>query len=221
MPEELPESPESDAAAQRHTVVLLAILIEGGLLVLASLLGWIFDQPPLLHFHWDVSGVLWGVGATVPLVGLFFLISRWPVGPLRRIQRFSEDVIRPLLAPCSVLDLLGIALLAGLGEELLFRGVVQALFSRWFNVWIGVIVGSLLFGVLHSITFTYALLAACMGAYLGVVWLYADQNLLAVVITHALYDLVVLLWLLRGPGAAAALERQATEKSQEPPSAEH
>jgi len=41
-----------------------------------------------------------------------------------------------------------------------------------------------------------------------------------VVIAHALYDLVVLIWLLRGPGAAESLERQATEKPPEPPSAE-
>jgi membrane protease YdiL (CAAX protease family) len=151
---------------------------------------------------------------------LFFLMSHWPLGPLRRIQRFSEEVIRPLMAPCSLLDLFGIALLAGLGEEMLFRGVIQELFSRWFNVWIGLIVGSLLFGAMHSITFTYALLAALMGVYLGVVWLYADHNLLVVVISHALYDFVVLVWLLRGPGAAAALERHDAEKSQEPPSAE-
>jgi membrane protease YdiL (CAAX protease family) len=60
-----------------------------------------------------------------------------------------------------------------------------------------------------------------MGAYLGCVWLYADQNLLVIVVTHALYDFVVLLWLLRGPGAAEALdalqERQEAEKSKEPP----
>jgi hypothetical protein len=45
--------------------------------------------------------------------------------------------------------------------------------------------------------------------------------LLVIVITHALYDFVVLLWLLRGPGAAEALEalesRETAEKSQDPP----
>jgi membrane protease YdiL (CAAX protease family) len=99
--------------------------------------------------------------------------------------------------------------------------VVQEAFTGWFNVWIGVLAASLLFGLLHAITFTYAVLAALMGAYLGLVFAYADHNLLVIVVTHALYDFVVLLWLLRGPGAAAALEalqsRQAAEKSKEPP----
>jgi membrane protease YdiL (CAAX protease family) len=227
MSDELPESPESVAEEQRRTVVLLAILVEGGLLAGASLLGWMIDQPPLLHFAWTLQGVLWGLAATVPVVLLFFLFQRWPIGPLKRIQVFSEQVIRPLLAPCSLIDLLGISVLAGLGEEMLFRGVLQSAFSNWFGIWVGVAVASLLFGGLHAITFTYAVLAAVMGAYLGCVWLYApDQNLLVVIIAHALYDFVVLLWLLRGPGAAAALAARQTgepadsspEKPSEPPS---
>lgn len=219
MSDELPESPESDAAEQRRTVVLLAILVEGGLLAGASFLGWIIDQPPLLHFDWTVPAVLWGLAATAPLLVLFFLFLRWPIGPLQRIQRFSEQVIRPLLAPCSVIDLLGVSVMAGLGEEMLFRGVLQEAFARWFNNWAGVAMASLLFGLLHAITFTYALLATIMGAYLGCVWLYvADHNLLAVIIAHALYDFVVLLWLLRGPGAAAALDaRQSADSTDKPP----
>ncbi|MGH7171896.1 MAG: lysostaphin resistance A-like protein [Gemmataceae bacterium] len=221
MSDELPETPESDAEGRRRTVVLLAVLIEGGLLFAASLLGWMIDQPPLRFFRWTWGAVLWGVLAALPLVALFFVLLRWPIGPLKRIQRFSEDVIRPLLAPCSVIDLLGISLLAGLGEEILFRGVVQEAFANWFNVWVGVLVASVLFGLMHSITFTYALLAALMGAFLGCVWLWADQNLLVIVLTHALYDFLALLWLLRGPGAAEALEalhsRESGEKIDEPP----
>jgi membrane protease YdiL (CAAX protease family) len=222
MADELPESPESQLDARRQTVVLLAVLVEGGLLAGASMLGWLLNKPPLRNFDWTWQAVLWGIGATIPLLLLFFLFFRWPIGPLKRIQRFSEDVIRPLLAPCSLIDLLGISVLAGLGEEMFFRGVLQEAFSGWFNVYVGVIVASLLFGVMHFITFTYAVLAALMGAYLGCVLRYADQNLLTVIITHALYDFVVLLWLLRGPGAALALQARETaepeEKPPEPPS---
>lgn len=223
MTEELPESPESDLETRRRTVVLLAVLIEGGLLAASSLLGWMIDQPPLRFFEWTLGGVLWGIAATLPLLALFFLFLRWPIGPLKRIQRFSEEVIRPLFAPCSLVDLFGVSVLAGLGEELMFRGVLQSAFASWFGVTIGVILASVFFGLLHSITFTYALLATLMGAYLSCVWLYAGHNLLVIVVTHTLYDFIVLLWLMRGPGAAAALEalqaRQAEENKPSEPEA--
>ena len=99
MSDELPETPESVAEARRQTVVLLAVLIEGGLLAGDSLLGWMIDQPPLRFFQWTLGAVLWGVLAVLPLAALFSLMILWPVGPFKRIQRFGEEVIRPLLAP--------------------------------------------------------------------------------------------------------------------------
>src|SRR4051794_14187334 len=113
------EGPSNDDGGDhRETVVVLAILVEGGLVVLAWVLGWLLNQQPLQHFSWDPLAALWGVAATVPMVLLFFVMLRWPLGPLERIKHFSEQVIRPLLAPCTVLDLFGISLLAGLGEEM-------------------------------------------------------------------------------------------------------
>jgi membrane protease YdiL (CAAX protease family) len=207
MPEPLPD---------RQTVVRLAILVEGGLIVLAMLLGWLLRQPPLEKLRWDSLDALYGLLATLPLLVLFLVLTRWPVGPLRRIKEFSDEVIRPLLAPCSLVDLVGISVLAGLGEEMVFRGVLQGVLSRWFTPWLGIILASVLFGLLHAITVTYAVLAALMGAYLG--WLFrATDNLLVVVLVHALYDLLVLLYLLRGPGAEealAALEQQENEASE-------
>ena len=73
MSDELPESPESVAQSQRQTVVLMAVLVEGGLLAGASFLGWMIDRPPLRHFAWTPRAVLWGVAATVPIALLFFL----------------------------------------------------------------------------------------------------------------------------------------------------
>ena len=161
---EQPGTPEEERPDPRSLVVGLAIVVEGGLILVAWGLGWLFRKPPLETFFWNLREAVWGVAATVPLLVLFFLCLRAPVGPFRRISKFFEEVLEPLLAPCTLVDLAGISLLAGLGEEMLFRGVLQAAFAGWMGVWTGLILASVLFGVLHAITPTYALLAALIGA---------------------------------------------------------
>ena len=58
------------------------------------------------------------------------------------------------------------------------------------------IIASLLFGIAHAVTYTYALAAAVIGVYLGVLWWLAG-NLLAPVACHAVYDFVALWYYLR------------------------
>src|SRR5205085_12118606 len=96
----------------------------------------------------------------------------------------------------TLLDLAAISVLAGFGEEMLFRGVLQDLLSRWLGPWPALAFASVLFGLLHLITPTYAVLAALMGAYLG--WLYARTgNLLVPIMTHTLYDFFALSYIVR------------------------
>ncbi len=136
--------------------------------------------------------------ATLPLLGLFYVVLRWPVGPLRRIKEFSANVLRPLLRSCTAIDLLGLSVLAGLGEEMLFRAVLQGMLLHWLSLWVAVLVSGVLFGLLHAVTPTYALLlAGAIGVYLGRVWYWTD-NLLVVTVAHALYDFLALLYLTRG-----------------------
>jgi membrane protease YdiL (CAAX protease family) len=79
---------------------------------------------------------------------------------------------------------------------MLFRGLLQAAFTDWWGVVIGLGVASVIFGLMHIITLTYAVLAALLGVYLGVVWI-LDGNLLSVVIAHAGYDFVALVYLVK------------------------
>jgi uncharacterized protein len=153
-----------------------------------------------LGFHWSATGIAEGMAATLPLAGLFCVMVRWPVGPLARIKHFSEHVLRPMLRSCTVIDLLGISILAGLGEEMLFRGAVQGSLQQWLSLWLAVFISSVFFGLMHAITPTYALVAALIGVYFGVVWYWTD-NLLVVTVAHALYDFLALLYLMRGPGS--------------------
>jgi membrane protease YdiL (CAAX protease family) len=193
-----PTPPEEDTPpSDRGAIVTLAVLVEGGLILLAWGLGWLFDQLPLSRLRWDGMHALFGLAGAAPMLAAFAAMVRWPIGPLARIKEFTDQVIVPLMTPCTVLDLFMISLLAGLGEEMLFRGVLQDAFAGWLPTWAAVALAALLFGLLHGVTLAYAVLAAFMGAYLG--WLYwVTGNLLSCAIAHGLYDFVVLVYLVRG-----------------------
>jgi membrane protease YdiL (CAAX protease family) len=74
---------------------------------------------------------------------------------------------------------------------MLFRGFLQAWLETMLGSLGGLLVASFLFGAAHPITAGYVVIATLMGGYLGWLW-QASGNLLVPIVTHALYDLVVL-----------------------------
>jgi membrane protease YdiL (CAAX protease family) len=193
---------------RRRTLLVLAVLFEGSLGVLAWVVGWLIGQPPWKDLHWDPRDAMLGVAATLPLLALFALCYTLRWRPLVRIRRLCDDIIRPLFSASTVLDLAVIALVAGVAEELLFRGTLQPALARWLGPWPGVAAASVLFGLVHLLTPTYAVLATLVGVYLGWVYL-ATGNLLPVIVAHALYDFLALLFVGRAPKSVAAKRSEA------------
>jgi len=179
--------------SRRH-ILLLAIVFEGGLVALAVALGWLWDRPTLRLIQPTWRGFTWGMMATLPLLPalVWFSHSQW--GPLRRLMAEVDEFIAPLFARSSLADVTAIALLAGVGEELLFRGLIQAGLTELAGAGVALIAASLLFGLLHWVTRTYAVLAALFGVYLGGLFL-ATGDLVAPIVTHAMYDVVALVYL--------------------------
>jgi membrane protease YdiL (CAAX protease family) len=194
--EDLLQEPEDDRP-KRAVIVIFAVFFEAGLAPLSLLLGWLLGHPPLDPFVWSAEGGFWGIVATIPLVLMFLAILRWPVGPLARIKRFCDLEVVPLLRDSTWSELALISVSAGVGEEMLFRGVVQDSLSSWLGVPLGLSLASLLFGVLHPISLPYMVIASILGLYLGTVWWMVDRNLLTVMITHGLYDFAALAYLIR------------------------
>lgn len=176
------------------SLLRLALIVEGGLALLALILGPLIGQPPLRLLQWNSVDALAGVVATLPLLGLF-VVSWWlPWTPLRTVRLILEQRLRPLLASATVAELALVAALAGGGEELLFRGVLQGACARYAGPAWGLLLASLAFGAAHFITPTYFVLATLIGAYLG--WLtQCSANLLPAILVHALYDFAILLFL--------------------------
>jgi membrane protease YdiL (CAAX protease family) len=185
----------------RGFALLFGVGFEGSLAVLAWLLGWLLDQPPLQHLHGTLPDALLGVAATFPMLVVFLISLRLPYRPMVRIREFVDQILRPLLGPCTLFDLALLSAVAGVGEEMLFRGVLQPALERWAGVWPSLAGASLLFGLMHPINLLYIALASLLGFYLG--WIYVTRdNLLSPILAHALYDFVVLVYVVRRPLSA-------------------
>ncbi len=179
---------------------LTAAIFEGSLVLIAIGLGRWLGRSALTTLSINSTGMLLGLAGTLPPLGLFWLCLKCPLRPFRRIARIVDELLVPLFEGCSLAELAVISALAGLGEEVLFRGVVQAAVADKIGgapgVYLGLFVAAALFGLLHFITPSYAVMAGLIGLYLGWIWLLSG-NLLAPIIVHGVYDFLALVWVTR------------------------
>ncbi len=184
----------------------LGCALQAGLGVLAA--GWFVwqGQPlePLFEGGWREIGL--GIAASLPLLMFFHRVMTTRDGPFAPVRLFLEQFLHPILRGWSISQLACLSLLAGIGEELLFRGAIQGGISdRWGEV-PGLLVASALFGLAHGVNRTYALTAAVAGVYLGLL-AQVSGSLLCPILTHALYDFFALLWFLKSGHRPLGIER--------------
>ncbi len=179
-----------------------AVLFESSLAGGALILGGLTEVAVFASFRFDFAAAGIGVIATLPPVLFLFVFQRTDFAPLRRIRKALDDVLVPMFRHSTRDELLALALVAGVSEELLFRGWMQTWLTPTAGPVAALAVTSIAFGLVHAVTPAYAVLAAFIGLYLGGLQLYTG-NLLAPIVTHALYDFVAFLVLLRAPGPAA------------------
>ena len=177
-----------------------AVLVEGGLAVVAILVDLCFDLGLNYWAHcWCDYETLYLIACTVlPLIAGYFVLQALPIASLRRIDRFVRDVFQQHMAPLTLGQLVLIAALAGIGEELFFRGLLQMGLSTFVGVWLAVLITSLIFGLAHAITPTYFLLAFLISLYLGFIFVHTG-NLFIPIAVHALYDFFVFMFIRLTP----------------------
>lgn len=183
------QSPEPEQLTLSQFLVGAAVF-EGGLLLIAFALGWLVGVHPTAELTWSLKDFGHGLLATLPM--LLLLAACWISRSkgLKQIRGFLRDVLGPFLDRCRLIDILFLALLAGVCEEVLFRGLVYQ-FIRPFNPTLAIIVTSLLFAAAHAITPLYAFLAGFMGLYLtALMTVDPSPNLLIPITAHTAYDFI-------------------------------
>jgi CAAX protease family protein len=189
-----------DSSSQRSDGFAMAVVVEGGLALAAVVAAWIFrvtlrDLFPTAGAPL-FSAVLRGLLATLPMLLIFWLLvtSNWPM--MRQLREQVQWLIDEMFPSRSIAQFAMVAILAGVGEELLFRGTIQSVLGNWTTPVIGLLITSLLFGLAHALSKLYFLFAVAVGAFLG--WMTLKYNdLVAPMVAHGLYDFLALAYLSR------------------------
>jgi membrane protease YdiL (CAAX protease family) len=146
------------------------------------------------------SAMALGVLTGAALWGTIPILLRAPT-----MQRVWTEILRPFSATLAPRDVVTIAALSGVTEELFFRGILLPE--------MGLTLSSICFGALHALCAVYFAWATAVGALMGALAL-GSGSLVAPILAHATYNLGALLVLRRSalraavpiaPGVAATI----------------
>ena len=101
-----------------------AVVVESSLIILAWGIGYLVKIPLWQEVKPTWLALLWSILATLPLLtGMVWTVHT--CSPMfAELRRFVQKRVVPLFADFSFWEMALIALLAGVGEELLFRGIL-------------------------------------------------------------------------------------------------
>jgi membrane protease YdiL (CAAX protease family) len=168
-------------------VALTATIVYIPLMILGGTLAWFWQEslPGNLDPLVVGTGVLHGFGA-----GCILVVLTWLTGARVRALRLLKEEFRSTLGDISSLQILGLALLSGVAEELLFRGTLQP--------WLGLSWSAVIFGLLHVVPnvvyLPWTIFALITGFIFG--WLYENCDTLAAPITAHITVNWLNLWLI-------------------------
>lgn len=165
-----------------------------------------YQQQKYLGFQIPHGESYWIIGMLVMILAIPFV--QW-LGEMNRgihfpgaIEQWMKDkengankTVMALLSRRTIQDLvlniICIAGLAAVGEELLFRGVAQRLFIKLFKrVWPGIIITAFLFSAMH-LQFYGFFPRFVLGILLGVIYWYSG-SLWTAILAHFVYDALLI-----------------------------
>jgi uncharacterized protein len=172
-------------------VLRLGLATQGALVALSWWAARMLDLPPRWGVPLRDALIGLSVAATLAVINHALLTrspANWLVSGMRAVY---HDTILPLFGSLPRPGALALGAAAGIGEEWLFRGVVQPV--------VGIVLASVLFGLAHVGGFRmlpFGVWAMCMGFVLGGLAA-VTGGLIAPIVAHGVYDMLALEYIRR------------------------
>ena len=169
----------------RRSFLRLAFLSEGGLVLVAALIAWLSGVALQPLLNWNTFGAVVGLVTVAPMLW----IMRFAVN----IRKLVVEILGPSIAACRWYELLVVSALAGVGEELIFRGAIPLALERIVSWQVACVLTNIAFGIVHFVSWEYFAWATGVGFLFSAL---ADglgpRNLIAPMIAHGVYDFLAM-----------------------------
>ncbi len=175
--------------------LVAALALQGALIPVALGLALVLDVQPWSAFRSSPAMLAGALLATAPPLAALALTVRLRPAWFREIDAALHEFVHRLFRGHGRGAVLLVAALAGFGEELLFRGVIQAWLVELGGPVSGLMLAALVFGFAHYVTRAYFVVTSLVGLYLGALY-QLSGNLLLPTLVHALYDWIAIEYLL-------------------------
>lgn len=173
------------------------LMFQGGIGVVGLMAIVLFGIPTRYDGVSPGVAFFWGIAGGIATYAVIMMLT-WLPGLFRDSLETQMEQLHRFACNYSWSALVALAVFAGVGEELLFRGAIQGWLAQHVPEAVAVVATSVLFGLVHYLSFTYFVLATGLGLVLGTVYALTD-NLLLVMIWHGVYDMIALYCLRRFP----------------------
>lgn len=199
------------------------------LFLIPSLLFSYFADPKPMHFiglKKPSNAIYWVLGILVLLVAIPFVDfvglvnQKLPFGGaqswMKSMEEEASKQIQFMLSKHTpselILNLVFIAVFAGVGEELFFRGILQRIFIRLTNnPWYGIIITAAIFSAFHFQFFGF-LPRFLLGILLGAVYWYSG-SLWTAILSHFIYDGLMIVIIYLNPEMVKNLDATIMQQS--------
>jgi membrane protease YdiL (CAAX protease family) len=201
---------------------MLAIQFLGLFLIPSLLFGYFSDPNPTqyLGLKSPFKSIYWLFGIIALLIAIPMIdyigmlnqkinfggdLQQWIKSSEQKAAKQTQALLSGRSPSDLIQNLIFIALFAGIGEELLFRGVLQRIFIKAFkNPWAGIILAAFFFSFFHF-QFLGFFPRFLLGIILGALYWYSG-SLWVAILAHFIYDGFIVTLLYFKPELAANAE---------------
>ncbi len=182
-------APASSSTPKDQPSIFYTAMAGGvGVLLLGVVVAWIFQIPLHTQLKLSVSSIIIGVIVTLPLLALLAWFMKTSSPALAAFRESQLEFMANIGFDLTPARIVAMSIIAGVGEEVLFRGALQGVAERFLPLALALVLPNILFGALHARTALYAIIAGVLGLYLSIInWI--TDTLWPVMIAHTLYDI--------------------------------